>query len=341
MKFRKCHSSGIEAFTAPGTSGTLSPGDPVPFPKMLALLCLVLGASHPVLAEKPAATPAGPGAQGLFFDDFSYANAEAMIGHGWIIRTKAGYPGLPGGQWGPGTVMVIEDPKQQGNRVARLLAETSGAPENTKQAQICQARKFLEGTYAARIRLTDKPALGPRGDVVIETFYVVGSLKHDFDPEYSELDWEYLPNGGWGNAKPRLYSTSWQTVQLNPWKAFNQHHEEFGNIEGWHILMMQVSEGRIRYFVDGKQVAEHGGRNYPVVPMSLNFNLWYADGGLLPDVKDKRVYHEDIDWVFHARNQVLSPGDLDKVVKAYRASGTSFVDTVPAADPPMPCTCDF
>jgi hypothetical protein len=42
-------------------------------------------------------------------------------------------------------------------------------------------------------------------------------------------------------------------------------------------------------FLDGELRAEHGGRNYPVVPMAINFNLWFSPGGLLPGVSVRRV----------------------------------------------------
>ena len=77
-------------------------------------------------------------------------------------------------------------------------------------------RKYFEGTYAARVRFTDQPVEGPDGDVVVQTFYAVSPLRFDFDPEYSELDWEYLPNGGWGDTKTRLYGVTWQTWRSSP-----------------------------------------------------------------------------------------------------------------------------
>jgi hypothetical protein len=97
----------------------------------------------------------------------------------------------------------------------RLAARTDGTPQGTSHAQVCHARKFFEGTNAARIRFSDAPVQGPDGDVVVETFYAVSPLRFDFDPEYSELDWEYLPNGGWGDKRTRLYGVTWQTVRLD------------------------------------------------------------------------------------------------------------------------------
>ena len=181
---------------------------------------------------------------GIFFDDFSYADTGALLSHGWRARVARGHPGVPGAEWSPAAVSLVDDVAQAGNRVLRLTARTDGTPEGTQQAQVCHARKYLEGTYAARIRFTDDPVSGADGDPVIETFYAVAPLRHDFDPQFSEFDWEYLPNGGWGAPETRLYGISWQTVQIEPWHAYNQLHQEFGSHAGWHVLMMQIANGR-------------------------------------------------------------------------------------------------
>ena len=166
-------------------------------------------------------------------------------------------------------------------------------------------------------------------------------LAHAFDPDFSELDWEYLPNGGWGSDKTRLYGVSWQTVQIDPWEAHNSAHEEFGSFDGWHTLLMQVTKAEVREFVDGRQVAVHDGRNVPVSPMTISFNLWFAVGGPLPAGGAPRVYDEDIDWVFQAKDRLLSPADVDAQVRALRADHVTRTDTVPAPNPPLQQRCDI
>jgi hypothetical protein len=182
---------------------------------------------------------------------------------------------------------------------------------------------------------------GPDGDAIVQTFYTISPLRHAFDPDYSELDWEYLPNGGWGEARGRMYATSWQTVQIDPWSAHRAHHEDFRSFNGWHTLVIQVSDGRIRYYMDGKPFVVHDKRVYPVVPMSVNFNLWFVNQGTLPNNSTPREYHQDVDWVFHAKDKVLSPKQVDAAVRKLRTSGAKHVDTVPAAEPPLPSNCDF
>lgn len=289
----------------------------------------------------PATATAAPAQAGQFFDDFSYRDLSGLWAQGWTPRSKAGHPGVPGARWGADQLSLVDDPQQAGNRLLRLSARTDGSGAGTAQAQICHQRKYLEGTYAARIRFSDAPLQGADGDPVIQTFYVVAPLRHDFDPEFSEIDWEYLPNGGWGSEKTRLYGIAWQTVRLEPWQAFNQSHEEFTRLHGWHQLLMQVGGGQVRLFLDGRQLASHGGRNYPVSLMSINFNLWFSPGGLLPASEQARVYEQDVDWVFHARHKLLSPAEVDAEVKRLRAGGVAQQDTVPAAEPALSSLCDF
>lgn len=315
-----------------------------PKPERMARLSSIAAVSVAALLIAACASGAPDAAspeRGVFFDDFSARDLAALQRGGWTVRERRGHPGLEGAAWGPGSVSLVDDPALPGNRLLRLSASTDGSAANTTQAQVCHARKYFEGTYAARVRFSDAPARGPDGDVVVQTFYAVTPLRFDFDPDYSELDWEYLPNGGWGDPATRLYGVSWQTVRIEPWSAHNQSHQEFRSLEGWHVLMMQVSGGKTRLFIDGVQRAEHGGRNYPVKPMSLNFNLWFAPGGLLPGVNARRSYEQDVDWVFHARNQVLSPAQVDVAVATLRRDGTPQFDSVPAAAPPLPSPCDF
>ena len=278
---------------------------------------------------------------GVLFDDFSYATTADLSKGGWIQRSKPGHPGLPGAQWGPGTLPRGADPDRPDNQLLRVQASTDGTGPGTVQAQLCHERKYLEGTYAARVRFSDTPVEGPDGDVVVQSFYAVSPLKYDLDPEFSEVDWEYLPNGGWGDTRTRLYSITWQTVRIEPWLAFNQAHEEFRPLGGWHTLIMQIANGRTRHILDGVVVAEHGGRNYPVVPMSINFNLWFSPGGQLPAMSRLRAYQQDIDWVLHVKNQVLSAAEIDTMVGQFRTSKVPSIDSVAPASPALPSTCDF
>ncbi|MBV8124005.1 MAG: AAA family ATPase, partial [Paucibacter sp.] len=232
-------------------------------------------------------------------------------------------------------ISLVADEAAPGNRLLRLSAHTDGTGPGTEQVQLCHARKYLNGTYAARVRYDSSRA----GDALVQAFYTAAPLRFDYDPEYSELDWEYLPYGGWDVAQPRLYSVSWQTVRIKPWDSYNASHEEFGFLTGWHVLVTQVADGHVRWFLDGREVALHGGRNHPVVPMAISFSDWFIREGPFAKSDAPRVYQEDVDWVFHAQDRVLSPAQVEAAVRDYRQRGVARVDEVPASG--LESRCDL
>lgn len=305
---------------------------------MASIWCKALAALALCTAQTLTwAADAGP----LFFDDFSDADLAGLQAGGWILRSELGHPGLKGARWGAAQLRLLDDPAQAGNRLLRLKASTDGTSAGTAQAQLCHARKYLEGTYAARVRFSDAPVQGVDGDPVIQAFFAISPLRHDLDPEFSEVDWEYLPNGGWGSDKTRIYGISWQTVQIEPWRAFNAAREREGSLAGWHVLLMQVTDGKVRLYLDGQFLAEHGGRNYPVAPMAINFSLWFSPGGLLGPDAGVRAYETDVDWVFHAKGQKLEPQQVDVAVQSLRQRGVKRLDSVLAAQPPLDSPCNL
>lgn len=292
----------------------------------LALLVMVAVASS-LPSLRAAAPPA------LLFDDFSYTDRQQMQQNGWIVRTEAGWPGVPGATWLEQNVWTLKDANRADNWIVRMTATTDGTAENTTQAQLCHQRKFLEGTYAARVHFHD----APDGDQVVQSFYTISPLKAPMDPDYSELDWEYLPNGGWGVAGPTLYATTWETFSPEPnWKKDNVFKLTNGSEAGWHTLVTQVFDQKVKYFLDGKLFAEHGGNYYPEDTMSINFNLWLIRDGLKKG-NERRHYMEDIDWVYFQANTALTPKQVEAAVAAMRKQSVKFRDTVPSKDLKSPC----
>ena len=104
----------------------------------------------------------------ILFDDFNYTNKDQLKKHGWILRKAPGWPGVPGANWSEDGVSIVLDPDRPGNRILRMTSSTDGTGAKTKQTQICHQRKYLEGTYAARVRFNDNPVLGPGGDQIVE-----------------------------------------------------------------------------------------------------------------------------------------------------------------------------
>jgi hypothetical protein len=295
-------------------------------------------AERPVRAQRSQSRNA---AAEILFDDFNYTNYKQFARHGWIVRTAVGWPGIPGATWGNKQVLFLADQDQQGNRLLRMISSTDGTGSNTQQSQICHQRKYLEGTYAARVRFVDSPTDGPSGDQLVESFYTISPLKAPWDPDYSELDFEYLPNGGWGFTGPTLFTTSWRTFIPEPnWKKDNVFNTSNGSIAGWHTLVTQVSAGKVKYFMDGKPLAEHGGQYYPRSLMSINFNLWFIKDGAVKS-STVRHYREDIDWVFHEAKKAFAPEEVEARVVALRRRSVKFQDTVPTPMPALISPCDY
>ena len=334
--------------------------------KNLELLCAIV-LTLLFVAHEPSETSATAQvrANQVLFDDFSYDNHADLKKNGWIIRTAPGWPGVPGATWSEGGVSFLKDTDSPGNTILRMSSSTDGTEAKTFQTQICHERKYLEGTYAARVRFTDKPVSGLAGDQTVESFYTISPLKAPMDLDYSELDFEYLPNGGWGIDGPTLYATTWETFSPEPnWKKDNVFKTINGSQAGWHTLVMQVVDGKVRYFVDGKLFVEHGGEYYPEDTMSINFNLWFIRDGLLKAGSESlviatkdgsvrvggdkflkggepRQYQEDIDWVFHQKGVALTPEQVDAQVTSMRRKSVKFQDTVPAKVPALTSPCNF
>ncbi len=272
----------------------------------------------------------------LFFDDFSQTDRDQLTAQGWLLRRQAGHPGVPGARWDPAALELLADPEQPDNRLLRLHTRTDGTPTGTVQSQLCRPQQFLWGSTSARVRFSPRRA---GGDPVVQAVFQISPLRFDYDPLFSELDWEYLPNGGWGSPATRLYAIAWQTVRLEPWDAHNEMAERAQDLGGrWLQLTVQNTPQGSRWFVDGQEIAHHAGRTIPRQPMALALSHWVSPGGLRSGGPLQGEFFE-VDWVLHEADAVRSPAELAATVAALRARGLARQDSLlPANTAPR---CDF
>ncbi len=264
------------------------------------------------------------------FDDFNYTGPSDgnLTGFGWVPRdeTDAG-PGPVGADFLSSNISFVTSGS---NKIMQLRTTTDGTGAGTLQAEIYTGtRKFLEGTYAARVHFTDAPVVGSYdGDEIVETFFSITPLAFDLDPAYSENDFEYLANGGWGSVGPTMWNTTWETYRPIPWLKDGISTDTAGSLDGWHDLLMTVSGGHVKYYVDGTLYADHSGKYYPETPMSINFNLWIiADNFGGPTTS--RTWLQEVDWVYFAQNTVLSQSQVNALLADFRAQSVTRKDNVP------------
>ena len=304
-----------------------------------AVSSVLLGSGLFAVTVDSASAAAGPCA--ALFDDFSYSSPSdgSFTGNGWSARSNAGGPGLPGATW---SAANISFPTVDGQKVAQLQASTNGTAAGTSQAEFLQTRqRFLNGTYASRIKFQDAPTAGPDGDHINETFFAIGpAQRYDYDPLYSELDFsEYLPNGGWGATGPINYQTSYNGYREDPWDPHNKHSQETQSFAGWHDLVTTVADGHVKYYIDGTLEGDHTVDEqtgtypvYPRVPMTVNFNLWLIDTA--GHTGGTSTWTEAVDWFYYAKNQVLTPAAAVAQAAAYRSAGTTHTDNLDTGNCP-------
>ncbi|MGV9455047.1 cellulose binding domain-containing protein [Streptomyces sp. NPDC003635] len=269
-----------------------------------------------------------PGDGATLFDDFNYSSHTdpKISANGWSVRSNSGGPGVPGATWAPENVTFAVS---AGNSIMNMETSTAGTASSTEHTEVLtQARKFKNGTYAARVKFSDVPKFGPDGDRIVQTFFTINDLTAPLADDYAEYDFEYLPNGGWGEPSNILYTTSWETYQAEPWVAVNQHTESRQSWAGWHDLVVTIDNSSIKYYVDGQLFGTHDAAYLPERPMSINFNQWLIDlAGQTSTTA--RAYDQQVDYVLHVKDQVLTPAQVAAKVAAYRSAGTTFQDTVP------------
>ncbi|MBM5574109.1 family 16 glycosylhydrolase [Deefgea sp. CFH1-16] len=272
---------------------------------------------------------------GLLFDDFSYSNTTQLANNGWLLRSWDGGPGLSNGQWSPNNISFLSDAAQPGNTLMRLKASSNisadqvvgnranGGQSSQVELMTTEAR-YQNGTWAARMYFTDAPVQGPDGDSVVQTFFGITRYIEGAEP-YSEIDFEYLPNGGWGIAAPTMWSGTYAIAAYDPENHVAVATQQ--SFAGWHTLVMNVHNDEIRFYIDGRLVQSYRGKAQPDHPMYLSFQLWFNGSGLIQS-NELREYQEDIDWVYHRQDQQLSTSEVEAQVQQLRQQGLAAVKNI-------------
>ena len=266
----------------------------------------------------------------VFYDDFVYTHSSDpdLSNFGWHVRSEPGDPGVEGAQWKIDQVTFVDDPTDGGDRLLRMGASTSGIPEESQQSEIATDKVFLEGTYAARVRLTDSPVYGPDVDIVVQAFFSINTLRYDYDLNYSECDFEYLPNGGWDQLQPTMFVNTWETYRPEPWDPISDSYPHPGSLDDgqWHILRFEISKEQVKYFIDNTLIKTSNGMYYPESVMSIAFQNWFSS--LLESESEHRQYEFYVDWVLHAKDCVLTDTSIKNLISNYRSQGLNRLSTI-------------
>ena len=257
-------------------------------------------------------------AQSVFFDDFNYTSSSDpnLLNFGWAPRSGGGGPGI--GTWDPTHITFIPDPANSSNELMQMAATTSGTASTTIQTEILTPFAFLHGTTAARVKFADAPEIGPDGDQLYQTFFTISPNR---SRPYSEIDFEYLPNGYGSVTTPHFFFTLWQTAHKNVSTNIGASYT------GWHTLLVDDADGvNTHFYVDGVLVFT-ASIYYPAALMAIDFNQWFPTGSLV-NSSTPRTWLEQIDWVYHAKDTLLTTAQVESNVASYRSQGIVRLNTV-------------
>ncbi len=277
-----------------------------------------------------------PTIENEFFDDFTYTGHSdpTMLGFGWNVVDGISGP-TEGSMYKKEHIQFVNDIQLPGNKVMHVINKAAGTSASIQNARIESQKIFFEGTYAARVYFDSSPANNQDGNV--ETFYTINWAPDN--PNYSELDFEYLPYNVWGDrTKKTMHTTSWARAGSISDNANTQINNDY---QGWHDLVIQAADDQnVRYYLDGQLLSTHttssGGNSvYPRMIMQIAFANWIFfndEIGLNPS-SQQRTTTMKVDWVYHAKNVSLSPSEIANRVEAIRTSNLQRLNTMGGGTP--------
>jgi hypothetical protein len=273
--------------------------------------------------------------QTIMFDDFNYSSvddAQLSAFNKWnVISGVSGPP--EGGQYSRNNVAFINDPGNAGNRLMTLSTNVNGSTKAITHARVeAGGFEYFEGTYAARVYLSDVPFRYK--DANIQTFYtIVSSALAQDGSKYSELDIvEYMAADKWGISPDNqvIYTTSYHKYIANPWKPWKVYNAYTGSKEGWHTFVASCTDKvNIRYYMDGNLIATHSVTDsetqaglpvYPRSNMQVAFANWIWNNVAGPSTANRTTTMQ-VDWTAYFKDQNLSPSQVESQVATYRSQG--------------------
>ncbi|MFJ4679232.1 glycoside hydrolase family 16 protein [Kitasatospora sp. NPDC088783] len=275
----------------------------------------------PTTPSPSATVQVGP--PGVLFDSFRYTGPQdpALAAHGWEVRTDGGGPGIQD-TWTTDGATFPETADAQGGRAMQVRLTTDGTPAGTRQTEVGRTRgEFVNGTLAARVFFTDRPAGNGRdGDHINECFYAISPGPST--PKYSELDFEYMPNGGWGAVGARLDTTSWRSSTAGD----RDTRDTKRSLAGWHTMMITADNGKVTYSMDGTNLFTSDGKSYPREPLSIRFSSWLID--LPASVTGTRTWDTKVNWVYYQADKAVPLAEVKRAVDGLYSADIAFVDNI-------------
>lgn len=271
---------------------------------------------NPTPVPTPVATISGQ----VLFDDFAYTTSKdnELSDFGWIARTGTGGPGSNNAVWSSDYITFEDD---YVGKVLKLNASTDNNSIIQSEFYL-RYKKFREGTYAANIRFNDTPDAGPDGDQIVETFFPIASWSDASNDIYCELDFEYLSNGGWGSAGPAMWNTTWETAYDNTSSQLPGSLQD-----SYKICIIQATGNSVKYYLGEQLLATHYDPYCVDGYMTINFNLWFIEGGFI-ESSQNRIYSYKVDWVYFRKDTALTKNQIEADVEYFRSQSIVNIDTV-------------
>jgi uncharacterized protein (DUF2141 family) len=271
-------------------------------------------------------------AQTIMFDDFTYSgvtDGQLSSFNKWsIVNGTSGPP--EGGQYRSDNIAFIADPASATNKLMTLSTTVNGQTKATTHARIeTSGFEYFEGTYSARVYLSDVPFTYKDGNV--QTFYsIVNSSLANDGSRYSELDFvEYMAADKWGISPDNkvLYITSWNRYIPEPWQAWKRYFSYQQSYAGWHTFTASCTDGvNVKYWIDNdykgaQSTTDNDGTSvYPRSPMQVAFANWIWNSVVGTNTANRTTTMQ-VDWVLFSKNQELTPQQVEAQVATYRSQG--------------------